>query len=373
MIHIVGLYKCGTSWLLHMLAAHPEVVAWREFDPVALSYEPGHRLHQLPRLAQDYLRRTPDNPHWLQRLEAATPRKPDAIFDEMFLGHGWIPLLGADQQRRAQNLRALGTPEILDGLLKLGGLTLRESTAKPLSSIEATRTLGVQSFRRCALQQLMDQVRTLDDASRLPTLFFDSLRGEVEDSAVIACKAADQLMHLGALLKACPNAKAIAIIRDGRDAAVSAYHYEQLMREQEAPWRVPKTSRLRRLLGWSVRAAKLAEHARRKDVLVVRYEDLKQHFEPTCASVFAALGLCSEPGIITQVKSATEFKAESAGREPGEPANHIVRKGLVGEWREVFSPLEANLAWTMIGKELEVFGYRADGSLAASELLIGHE
>ena len=33
-VHIVGLYKCGTTWLLRILAAHPQVVAWREFDPV---------------------------------------------------------------------------------------------------------------------------------------------------------------------------------------------------------------------------------------------------------------------------------------------------------------------------------------------------
>ena len=36
-VHIVGMYKCGTSWLLHCLAAHPEILAWREFDPYVAS------------------------------------------------------------------------------------------------------------------------------------------------------------------------------------------------------------------------------------------------------------------------------------------------------------------------------------------------
>ena len=38
-IHIVGMYKSGTSWLLHILANHPEIIAWREFDILRAVYD----------------------------------------------------------------------------------------------------------------------------------------------------------------------------------------------------------------------------------------------------------------------------------------------------------------------------------------------
>ena len=38
-IHIVGMYKSGTSWLLHVLANHPEIIAWREFDILRAVYD----------------------------------------------------------------------------------------------------------------------------------------------------------------------------------------------------------------------------------------------------------------------------------------------------------------------------------------------
>ena len=51
-IHIVGSYKSGTSWLLHILAAHPSIIAWREFDIIRAAYmkTPSSRLKKLANL-----------------------------------------------------------------------------------------------------------------------------------------------------------------------------------------------------------------------------------------------------------------------------------------------------------------------------------
>ena len=40
LIHICGMYKCGTSWLTHILAAHPEMLAWRDSILSARSMKP---------------------------------------------------------------------------------------------------------------------------------------------------------------------------------------------------------------------------------------------------------------------------------------------------------------------------------------------
>jgi hypothetical protein len=372
MIHIVGLYKCGTSWLLHMLAAHPQVAALREFDAIRAAYAPNRQLWTLPAAALDYAFRRPASARWMQRREASTARVPHAVFREMFAGRGLIPVMGADKQSRAASLPLEDLAPLLDQLLELGGFKVRRSDGPLINPNRHSNTLGVMNFRRADLLALMEAVRDCGDAQQAPKLFFASLCSQVQPGARIACKAADQVMQFAALKRASPGSRAIAIIRDGRDAAVSARHFESLMRKREAPWATARASYSRRLLGWSLRAAKLAEHARRGDVLVLRYEDLRSNFVATCSALLEKLELDSSPEIVDHIHKVTDFSAVADGRQPGESAEHIVRKGSVGEWKDDLSPGAAPIAWKLVGKELQAFGYRPDGAIEASPLVLGH-
>ena len=96
LIHIVGMYKCGTSWLTHVLAAHPEVIAWREFDIIRAVYEnrrgpvPSRVLNRLLRLLRLPPREAPQ-----QQLSL---RQHDDVMRELFCGRGWIPIMGRDNR-----------------------------------------------------------------------------------------------------------------------------------------------------------------------------------------------------------------------------------------------------------------------------------
>lgn len=370
MIHVVGMYKCGTSWLLHMLAAHPQVVGWREFDAIGAVHAPRRRALTFPLTALDYLRPRPKNDAWIHRREASTIRHPQEIFREMFLGRGWIPVMGSDKQKQAEGFDPEDLDVLLTRLLELGNYRVRASTAPLVDPTRHTDKLGVQSFRHNDLLTLMHAVRDCSQTQQIPTLFFEALRSQAVPGSRTATKAADQLMQLAALKQASPSSRIIAIVRDGRDAAISAQHFEGLMRKREAPWRTPKASYLRRLLGWSVRAAKLAEHARRGELTVLRYEDLHTDFNKLCRALFLELELDVSPDIIERVKTATDFSTVTEGRAPGDSAEHQIRKGSVGEWKDALTDPQAELAWKLAGDSLKEFGYTRSGAMEASPLVL---
>ncbi|WOJ98131.1 sulfotransferase domain-containing protein [Congregibacter brevis] len=370
MIHVVGLYKCGTSWLLHMLAAHPEVVGWREFDVLRATYALSRSLTTLPYTALDYLNPRPDDDSWMKRREAATPRSSQMIFREIFMGRGWIPIMGVERQHKAERLSTTDLEKFLDQLLELSGYRVRPTDSGLIDPRRITDRLGVQSFRRGDLLALMEAVRDTSEPQQLPRQFFECLRAQTLPGTKIATKAADQLLQIQALKDASPGSRIVAIVRDGRDAAISAKHFETLMRKREAPWKTNQASYLRRIVGWSMRAAKLAEHARRGDITVLRYEDLQQNFTTVCQALFLDLGLDASADVIDSVQTATDFATVTKGRNPGQEAEHQIRKGSSGEWREALSNSQARVAWRIAGKSLEAFGYRQDGSLEPSSLVL---
>ena len=370
MIHIVGLYKCGTSWLLQMLAAHPQVLAWREFDPVRTAFDLDHRPRHLPRLALDYLRRQPQQDAWMQRMESSRPRSPEQRFQDMFLGRGWLPLMGDRAQQQAAALPTHDVDTLIDELLRLGDLGLRGDAAPPLAPDALNRTLGVQSIRRKDLKALMERVHDGAGGDAAVRAFFSMLRAQVAQETTLVTKAADQVMQLELLRRLSPGSTCLAIVRDGRDAAISAQHYEALMRKRNAPWRVGNRGDRRRALAWSLRAAKLAGHAQRGEVTVLRYEDLRGDFAGTCRLLLQHLKLDCRDEVVEAIHRATDFRVASGGRAPGQSAEHIVRRGQVQEWREALGDREASRAWRWMGAELSAFGYGREGQLTPSDLVL---
>ncbi len=367
---MVGMYKCGTSWLLHMLAAHPQAVAWREFDAIRAVYELRRPSLTRPLAALDYVYPRPTSTAWMQRQETSLPRAPRDIFREMFLGHGWIPLMGLEKQAQASGLDPQDLENLLDELLVLGNYRLRPQSALAIDPSDVNKALGVQSFRRGDLLELMHAVRDSQQIGDIPALFFDGLRSQLLPGTRVVTKAADQLMQLKTLKRASPEGRAIAIVRDGRDAAISARHFEALMREREAPWLTHSGGFVRRLLGWSIRAAKLAEHAKRGDVTIIRYEDLHEDYSKICRALFLELGLDANDKAIDQTRAATDFATVTQGRARGESAEHHIRKGITGEWQEALSKSEAGLAWQLAGKSLAAFGYTQSGVVEPSTLVL---
>ncbi len=369
-IHIVGLYKCGTSWLLRMLCAHPQVIGWREYDPIRTALIPDRRLQRWPGLALAYARRR-QNERWLQSIETFQTRSPEEVFRDTFLGRGWIPVMGHQLQEKAGKLDLTDLEALLDALLTMTDGRLRPDTAPELGGTDLTQPLGYQSIRRRDLLGLMAKVRDQIEVRETPGQFYQSLAAQVDGDTRIATKAADQIMQFRELKQISPHSRCIAIVRDARDAAISARHFESLMRSRQAPWQVRGGSALRKILAWAVRANKVIAHAQRGELVVLRYEDLKTNFAETLEALLETLELEASPSILRSIREATDFTRMSGGRAPGSDAAHEVRRGMVGEWRDAMPSTVASVAWQLAGRELSSFGYEHDGTIRPSPLVLG--
>ena len=366
LIHIVGMYKCGTSWLTHILAAHPEVIAWREFDIIRAAFRNQHaplwtRLHN--RILRG-LGLPPRQP--LQ--QKLVLRDKQAVIQELFCGRGWIPIMDRDKRDAAQHLDYADSAAFLDTLLELGDYTLQPDQAPLLAPGRFNNTLGVVNCRRKDLLRFIEEVRDADDLCRVPLRYFEHLQRQCEPGVPIVLKAADQIMCLEKLQQCSPHSQKIVIIRDGRDAAISALHYGELMNKWGAPWQRRRISFHGRLRDWSIRAAALAHQCHKHDILVLRYEDLQRDFHGICASLFQHLGISRSPLLLQELNQQTNFSAVTGGRKPGESAKAIVRKGVSGEWKSTLSEEDAARAWKAAHHELRRFGYTENGDYLTPEL-----
>ncbi len=360
------MYKCGTSWLAHVLAAHPEVIAWREFDIIRAVYE--NRHGPVPSRVLNRLLRFLGLPPREAPQQQLSLRQHDDVMRELFCGRGWIPIMGEDSRVAADALDFSNSDQFLDQLIALGEYQLQSDDAPLLEPQNFSNTLGIVNSRRKDLLRFIEQVRDTSDLSRVPNFYFEYLQGQCRPGTPIVLKAADQIMCLDQLQASSPLSTKIVIMRDGRDAAISALHFGELMKKWDAPWQGKPLSYHDRLRGWATRASALAHQCAQHDILVLRYEDLQRDFTGTCRALFSRLGISSNDELIDSIYAQTNFAAVTGGRQPGQAAENVVRKGVIGEWKETLSPAEAREAWRIAHIELTRFGYTESGEYEKSAL-----
>jgi hypothetical protein len=174
-------------------------------------------------------------------------------------------------------------------------------------------------------------------------------------------KAADQISRVAALNAWQPTAKKILITRDGRDAAISLAHFQEWMRATKPPCGSPAVADYWKLLQiWANQADKAIAAAGRHQVYLLRYEDLSQNFVATMQPLLRWLGLAESKPLLESIEARTSFEALT-GRARGTEAKAVMRKGMVGEWREALLPDEQERAWHMAGDQLRAFGYTHHG------------
>jgi hypothetical protein len=366
LIHIVGMYKCGTSWLAHVLAAHPEVIAWREFDIIRAVYKNRH-APIANRLINRLLRRLSLPPRQEPRQRLALKQRED-VMRGLFCGRGLIPMMGEEKRLAADALDFSDSAQFLDQLIALGEYKVQSGDTPLLAPQNFSNTLGIVNSRRKDLLRFIEQVRDTNDLSQVPNFYFEYLQGQCLPGTPVVLKAADQIMCLDQLQASSPLSTKIVIMRDGRDAAISALHFGELMKKWDAPWQAKPLNYHDRLRGWAIRASALAHQCAQHDILVLRYEDLQRDFTATCRALFRRLGISSENELIDSIYAQTNFSAVTGGRQPGQAAEDIVRKGMIGEWKETLSPAEAREAWQIAHIELARFGYTESGEYQKSAL-----
>ena len=190
-----------------------------------------------------------------------------------------------------------------------------------------------------------------------------------------------------------PSAKVVHIIRDGRDQAVSRmHHFWQASMYPGAPSPLaPEETEARdafaadrRAFGGAGRSIFTEERLRRivrswrDDVAAareqgrallggryaeVRYEDLQERPEEEAARLFRFLGAGADPGVVGRCVEEASFEARSGRRRGGEdyPRERVKhRKGIAGDWKNVFTPRDGAVFKEEAGDLLVELGYEKD-------------
>lgn len=179
-----------------------------------------------------------------------------------------------------------------------------------------------------------------------------------------------------------PEARVIHIIRDGRDAAVSAVHHSwnfgkrhsvriSAKREayhenagglREARESLFAGSSLRRMAAeWDARVGRTIEDGPAllgDNYTEVRYEDLLEKPEEEMARLLGFLG--AEKGVMTvrRCVNAASFEKLSKGRRRDEEdATSFFRKGVAGDWKNVFTARDRRVFKKEAGGLLVRLGY----------------
>jgi hypothetical protein len=318
-VFIVGQYKCGTTWLLGILSAHPKVIGVEEMDVV--------------RAACDF--------KWGAAVLAPTAERLSRFFDKSmwcnaYNGGAWTY---TDVVARFERDETIPT--------------------RPWQRNDPRKFMHLSPEAARALYEKIVAANKPEDAM---DAFLEAVCTDAQEETHVVLKAADQISRLAALNAWQPTAKKILIIRDGRDAAISAAHFQEWMRAAKPPRGSPPVVDYWELLhSWADHADKAIAAAGRRQIYLLRYEDLSENFVATMQPLLQWLGLAESRPFLESIEAKTSFEALT-GRLRGMEAKAVMRKGAVGEWREALLPDEQERAWRMAGDQLRAFGYTRNGA-----------
>ncbi|HEY3645676.1 MAG TPA: sulfotransferase domain-containing protein [Gammaproteobacteria bacterium] len=364
---IVGLYKNGTSWLLSAFAAHPQFAALRELDILrSMTGRDGRTL--LPRR---------------ERLANVFGKSSFCALRAEHLAPGAFRThLSDPKPEPATSLYDLPAH------LAIG--VLREMVKTQGGKSREGRPLGFLNFEPPLLEKAFEAIRDAETAAAAMDGFLAALAPGYPPDRRLVLKGADQVLCFDALQEWRPAAPKVAIVRDGRDAAVSAFHYRRVMRTERMAWHhgymsfikpvalvrataIGGITLLHRWAGygpdwrlgrtvkvWAERVRRVLAAAERGELYVLRYEDLLADFEGEFGRLMAWLGADHSPATLAAVAKASSFEAQS-GRPRGVSSESVMRRGVAGEWHEALNARDQALAWRLAGTELAAMGYTRDG------------
>lgn len=184
-----------------------------------------------------------------------------------------------------------------------------------------------------------------------------------------------------------PGAKVIHIVRDGRDVAVSQTHHKWNQAEDQggagkiSPEQLAKREAYRKdpralletgegifpeewLTNHAERwNAKISKTVRDGPALLganyaeVRYEDLLERPEEEMKRLLEFLGADASERIVRRCVDAASFEKLSEGRERGQEAASFFRKGIAGDWKNVFTERDKQHFKAAAGDLLIELGY----------------
>jgi hypothetical protein len=325
-VFIVGLYKCGTSWLSHIFDKHGEFRSVREIDIIKCAYG---------------------------KLEDGSYIEREARARTMnFFGlNDWCLL---PKKRVPDKSFFFGDPRVaVEKMAELMGYQFSQENNNNNSRL--------QSFFDFDLESAVKVFQTIRDAKTAKEAVdaFIYYNQVVAGDKRLVVKAADQIAVFEKLQEVFPRAHKVMITRDGRDAAISAIKFKTLMSKKKVPWLEHQNATYFELLNnWKIKTEKGLKIADSTQLYLLKYEDLKVSFENTVKDLLLSINAQSDPAVIAAVKQQTSFKTMSGGREAGVEKESVMRKGISGEWRSELSDDNQLKAWKLAGDTLQAVGYQ---------------
>ncbi|MCC6286122.1 MAG: sulfotransferase [Phycisphaerales bacterium] len=212
----------------------------------------------------------------------------------------------------------------------------------------------------CLLRQAMDRVLIGYLRSTPP----DKLHGLTH----LADKTPGHARQVPLLADLYPSARFVCVVRDVRDAAVSAWHhFSRIGLNILGPGPLEAAAEVYARDHW----AELLRHCRAAGAALgparyteVHYEHYKRDPEGTAGALFAFCGLACDEATVRECVRRNDFQAIT-GRPAGEEAPDFHRKGIVGDWRNHFSEAAGQHLLDVARERLNL-GTGAPGSAASA-------
>lgn len=166
-----------------------------------------------------------------------------------------------------------------------------------------------------------------------------------------------------------PELRFVHLARDGRDVVVSGLAHQrlvhrgtpkgELLERAVAGRRVPEEMLAFFTTLWTEAArAGLAAREVFGHHLLLRYEDALADTPGQVKRLLEFVGADADDAIVEHCVRAASFEAMSGGRRPGEEnLEHVVRKGVAGDWRRWFTDEQAAWFERQAGGLMDAIGY----------------
>ena len=220
-------------------------------------------------------------------------------------------------------------------------------------------------------QQLLAELApdpTLFGAGELAFLFATAamllLAGRAGDESVLAVgeKTPENAQYLSQLDRIFPAAKFVHVIRDPRDAAISAwFHVLRTIPEETHSHFASPSHYFRFYIDQWVSQMRIGEEFGQRLPLryhEVTYEALSTEPERALARLLRFLGVDDGSDAVARCLAAASFEGLSGGRARGsEDRASLFRKGIVGDWKSHFADEDARYAVEKAGPFMRRFGF----------------
>ncbi len=180
--------------------------------------------------------------------------------------------------------------------------------------------------------------------------------GQRDRLRVVIDKTPQHTVGLRTLELACPGARYIHMVRDPRDAAVSAwFHFGQ---SEGKPFEQFIAHYIGVVWPANIAQARRDSAAIADRWLEVRYEQLLDDERRWGRAMLEHLNLQADDETLARCLDAASFRARSGGRERGdEDRDSFYRRGVAGDWREHIDPDLARRACEPVATLMTACGY----------------